>query len=151
MIGDVSDARSCPGHRQPLAVSSAAAALAKLPRKRKRPWSGWIQGKHMRRDDLVIVPGGQVRRIFGAVRGAVIVWKNPIPETGLPAEIFRAADLSLFKNPSAVLLGSLKRGCKEAPSKKKRRACRINSSKPPKAGSRPRGRPRKIIEQRLPI
>src|SRR5262245_41381226 len=105
MIGEVSDTRCCPGHRQQLAISSAAAALARLPRKAKTAWTGWIRGKHMRRDDLVVIPGGQVRRIYGAVRKQVIVWKDPIPESGLPAEIFPAGDLLIYKNPYAVRLG----------------------------------------------
>jgi hypothetical protein len=124
-------------------ISIAASALARLPRKRKRPWTGWVHGKHLHRDDLVVVPDGQVRRIYGAVRGSVIVLKYPIPERGLPAEIFRAEDLRLYKNPNAVIIGSLKRGRKEVPSEKKRKACRLNGCKPPRPGSRPRGRPRK--------
>lgn len=124
------------------AASVAAAALRRLPRDVKRPWTGWLHGKHLRRDDLVILPDGRVGRIYGAVRGSVIVWKDPIPETGLPAEIFRAEDLRAYKNPHAVVLGSLKRGSKEAPSNAKREACRRNGSKPPRPGSRPRGRPR---------
>jgi hypothetical protein len=143
-VDDNSFSASDKALNNPLTVSSAAAALARLPRKRKRPWSGWLHGKHLRRDDLVVVPNGQVRRIYGAVRGDVIVLKHPLPESGLPAEIFRAADLKLYKNPDAVIIGSLKRGRKESPSQKKREACRLNGCKPPKPGSRPRGRPRKI-------
>jgi hypothetical protein len=132
-----------------LFVASAAAALGRLPRKRKRQWSGWLHGKHLRRDDLVVVPDGQVRRIFGAVRGSVIVLKYPIPERGLPAEIFRAEDLRLYKNPNAVIIGSLKRGRKEARSQKKIEACRHNGCEPPRPGSRPRGRPRKGVSTAL--
>ena len=104
----------------------------------------------MRREDLVIVPDGQVRRIYGAVRGWVIVWKEPVPQSGLPAEIFKGADLMLHKNVDAVLLGSLKGGCKEEPSEKKRRACLLNACKPPRQGSRKGGRPRKLPQQHWP-
>jgi hypothetical protein len=127
-------------------ISAAASALAKLSRNTYRPWTGWINGKHMRRYDLVIVPNGQVRPIYGAVRRQVIVLIDPVPEHGLPAEIFRAAELIVYKNPNAALLGSLKRGRKEAPSDKKRKACRINGRKPPRSGRRPRGRPPKRRE-----
>jgi hypothetical protein len=127
-------------------ISDAASALAKLPRNRPRPWTGWVNGKHMRRYDLVIIPNGEVRRIYGAVRGQVIVLIDPVPERGMPAEIFRAEELTVYKNPNAVLLGARKRGCKEALSEKKQKACRINSRKPPRSGRRPRGRPPKRME-----
>ena len=142
MIGEITDTRSCRGDTQTLALSFAAAELARLPRPTKKVWTGWIGKKHMQRDDRVVVPGGQVRRIFGAIRGQVIVLKDPISQRGLPAEIFRAEDLMIYKNPYAVLLGRAKRGVNEIPSTAKREACRRNARMPPRPGQRPRGRPR---------
>lgn len=127
-------------------LSAAASALRRIPRNQKRPWTGWLGDLHLRKGDLVIVPGGEVRMVYGAYRGHIILWKNAVPlNGGLPADVFPAAQVQQFKNPHAVLLGSLKRGRKEAPSQKKREACRLNGCKPPRSGSRPRGRPRKNL------
>ena len=129
-------------------LSAAGSALRGIPRNQKRSWTGWLRNRHLRKGDLVTLPHGEVRVVYGAYRGQIILWKNAVPLTGgLPADVFPAALVQPFKNPHAVRLGAAKRGVKEAPSEKKRRACRINSRKPPRPGSGPRGRPRKIFEQ----
>lgn len=131
------------GPRRDPQLSESGAALARLPRKQKRQWTGWLRDRHLRKGDLVVAPGGELRMVYGAHRGRIILWKNAVPlNGGWPADVFAAAQLKPFKNPHAVRLGQAKRGVKEAPSEKKRRACRINSRKPPRPGSRPRGRPR---------
>src|SRR5687767_9685156 len=124
--------------------SDAGKLLAKIPRKEKRPWTGWIAGKHCRRYDKVILPDGSIRRIYGVVRNAVIVLKDPVPERWPLADLYSAAILKVYKDPAAVLLGRQKRGVKEKRSGLKSRSSRMNGSCPPRQGSRPRGRPRKI-------
>lgn len=124
-------------------LSVAAATLAKIPRNRKRPWTGWLGDHDLRKGDRVIAPDGDIRSVYGAVRGFIILWKNPVPLDGLPADVYRAWQVRRHKNPNAVRLGAAKRGVTERRSLVKLEACRQNARKPAKAGSRRRGRPRK--------
>ncbi len=128
-------------------LSSAGAALGRIPRKQKRQWTGWLRDHHLKKGDLVITPSGEVRPVYGAFRNQIIVWKSAVPlHGGLPADVFSAAVLQRYKHPTAVLLGAAKRGLKEVKSAAKRESCRRNAKMPPRPGSRPRGRPRKTTQ-----
>ena len=55
-----------------------------------------------------------------------------------------ADDLNIYRLPAAIELGKSKRGVRERPSARKGIASRINGCAPPRPGSRPRGRARKL-------
>lgn len=91
-----------------------------------------------------VVVNGQVAELLFAKRGAAAIrWRDELSLRPEQYGACRTTELRPFKNPAAVLFGSLKRGVRERPSAKKARAARCNGSRPPRAGSRPRGRPRK--------
>jgi len=54
------------------AAREAARSLAQLPRKRKRRWTGWIDGRHCWRDQEILLPDGSKVSLDGAVRQQVI-------------------------------------------------------------------------------
>ena len=123
-------------------VCGAATLLAQRPHPRKRKWTGVLNGERVRRNTLVAVPTGEVLRAILILRGWVYVIRSP-DEPDRFMERFKASEVRRIANPAAQVLGSLKRGVRERPSEAKRRACLSNCSKPPRAGKRPRGRPRR--------
>lgn len=124
-------------------LSAAGSALRRIPRNQSRAWTGWLGDHHLRKGDLVTVPSGEVRMVYGAYRNRIILWKSAVPlNGGLPAEVFPAEVIQRLKNPAAVRLGKAKRGVKEVTSQVKRETSRRNGKMPPGPGSRPRGRPR---------
>src|SRR5690349_2803773 len=106
-----------------LSLSAAGSALRRIPRNQKRAWTGWLGDHHLRKGDLVTVPDGTIRVVYGALRNQIILWKNAVPlYGGLPADIYPASQVRRYKNPSAVFLGRAKRGIKETASEAKREA-----------------------------
>lgn len=102
-------------------IKKAAQALALQPRRRKK-WTGWLKGVRMWRLRPVVVPGGRVLPAYLVRRGFVYAVLPDTPE--FQDRVFtryRAEDVEIYRSPHAALLGSL----------------------PPRAGNRPRGRPRK--------
>lgn len=125
----------------PTAVSAAAALLAMRPRPHKRKWTGILHGERLRRRTPINVPGGEVLPAFAVQRGKVFVIAPEDSDRIL--DRYDASEVCRVKNPAAVLMGGLKCGVRERPSKRKVEASRRNASLPPKPGSRPRGRPRR--------
>ena len=129
-------------------ASSAASALAKLPRKKKR-WSGWIGSTRSYRWMPIKLPNGELVFAMGALRGRVVWSRVPgeltggLEEAGVSWGVVPASRVKFVKNFSAACLGSLKAGRKERPSAVKAASARANGCRPPRPGSRPRGRPRK--------
>jgi hypothetical protein len=128
-------------------VREAARLLARLPRKRTRRWTGWIGGHHCWRNQRIILPGGELVYLYGALRKKA-VWTSCA--TGPNADLsddnwaFGAVDadqVRLVKDPNAIILGKLKAGVREKVSEAKKRAARTNGLKACKPG-RQRGRPR---------
>lgn len=128
-------------------ISAAASALARRPRKVKRPWTGYLDGERVKRGTLVQVPGGDILPVYVALRGRVLVALPDEPRYADRAFARYGADqVRRVKLPEARLLGSLKAGTKEVFSLRKQEAARANGRQPPKAGSRSRGRPRTSSE-----
>lgn len=128
----------------PKEISRAASALASLPRTR-RPLSGWIQGRRLRRLTPVITPSWGVMPAYFVRRNKVYVLLPDEPRfAGRIFERFDATEVRLYRSPHAQLLGRLKKGCKEAPSAAKKQSSPVNGCKPPRPGSRARGRPRAV-------
>ena len=127
-------------------IQSAAKSLGSSKKKRRSAWTGCIQNKRVRKDQRVILPDGTLARVRGARRGKVICyWEDPFSISKKCFDIFKDTALRLYKDPAAVLLGSQKKGVTEKKSHAKSEAARKNGSKPPRPGSRPRGRPRKRV------
>lgn len=122
---------------------SLAAALRKTP-PRTGAWCGWLRDYHLRKGDKVILPDGRVGVVYGAARGKIIVWKDRVDPGCWPADVYAASVIRRFKNPAAVVLGGSKRGVKERPSEIKASTARQNGRRPVRAGSRPRGRPKRF-------
>jgi hypothetical protein len=59
-------------------------------------------------------------------------------------DVFTGADLQVYKNPNAVILGRQKLGCKEIPSMEKRLSCHRNGVKP-RSGQPRSGTPERIM------
>jgi hypothetical protein len=128
-------------------ITAAASALAKNPRQRKI-WSGWIGPTRSYRGLPIKLPNGESVFAFGALRGRV-VWSRGRGEltggvngAGLDWGAVPAMHVKVIKNPSAQLLGRLKRGKAERPSALKAAAAQANGCMPPRPGRR-RGRPRR--------
>jgi hypothetical protein len=86
-------------------ISAAASALAQRPRKRKK-WSGWLNGERMWRLREVIVPGGQVLAAFFVRRNWVYALLPDTPEyEGQVFRRYRADDVRVYRSPHAALLG----------------------------------------------
>lgn len=123
-------------------MSAAASALRSLPRKPVRMWTGWINGEHCWRGRLVILPDGNLGKVYGALRQKVIVRiDDSVSADGFVDRVFDAQQLRIFKNPAAVELGWAKTGVTERKSELKARTSRANGAAPVRPGSRPRGRP----------
>jgi hypothetical protein len=143
MVCDITTALVPLTDEQRQIIRQAATSLALLPRQQKRQWTGWLHSCHMWRGAPVILPGGQVARVYGILRGFVLIKKEPPLDGTCPFIGYEARQVRTWRNPSAVNLGMLKAGIKERPSERKKQAARRNGRMPVKAGSRPRGRPRK--------
>lgn len=130
---------------------TAAAALARLPRKNKRRWLGWLTDKiRAYRNMAIELPGGQRAYAFG-VRRRQAVYTLEVdgfvgdPYTaGVTWGVISARLVRVPKNKHAVALGRLKRGVREQKSEAKIRAARANGRAPVRHGRRPRGRPRAL-------
>lgn len=111
-----------------------------------------LHGQRVRAHQAVLVPDGREGRVVAALRGTVIVCVGDVLRLG-QSEILRLREheLRMTKNSSAVALGRKKLGRRERPSKRKAEACRRNGCRPVRAGSRPRGRPRKIPSTVEPV
>ncbi len=120
-------------------ISAAAGLIAMQPRRRKKKWTGSINGQRIRRWSLFKLPTGETARAVLIVRGVAYFWFDN-PERFL--ESYPTSEVRRIKNPAAVLLGHLKRGKRETPSELKRSTARANGSMPCRPGKR-RGRPRK--------
>ena len=89
---------------------------------------------------------GRLVYALGAKRGRVVFTSDPDgplgSRDGLGRNwgVIRASQVTVVKNPMAQILGSRKRGVKEAPSAAKAAAARVNGRCPVRAG-RKRGRP----------
>lgn len=129
----------------PEQASAAARALATVPRRKSRKWTGWLHGEHCWRGRPVVLPTGEVAPIILCNRGRVLlqnVRNLPLLEW-LAWGAIREHQVTLWKNPAAVALGQAKRGVTEAPSEAKAASCRANGHHPARPGHRPRGRPRR--------
>jgi len=125
----------------------AAMTLGALPKRQRRRWTGWIGDKHVWRGRRVILPNGIIAEVYGVLRGqAAVFWSDPFWVEGTRRDVVPVDQLIVYKHPAAIVLGKLKRGCKEQPSERKGAACRANGSRPVRPGHRPRGRPRKDQE-----
>lgn len=130
------------------AIRDAAASLARRPRGSTRRWTGFINGEWTWRGREIELPDGTRAFIYGALRGKVVWSRDPICLPGGQREVpawgaLPGSAVQFVKNPFARLLGSQKRGVRERPSPAKTEAARVNGRKPPRPGSRPRGRPRR--------
>ena len=126
----------------------AAAVLASRPRKVRRRWSGYLmpgnRATRLWKGRNVILPDGRIAEALGARRGLVMVfWDDPNEVEGVVYQILPASKVRIHKMRAAVILGQGKLGTKERPSAAKAAAAQRNGSKPPRPGSRPRGRPPK--------
>jgi len=127
-------------------IRSAAKSLGSSKKKRRSAWTGCIQNERVRKGQRVILPNGTIAMVCRALRGKVICcWEDPHSIPKSCAASFKDTALKLYKDPAAVLLGSLKKGVTEKKSHAKSEAARKNGSKPPRPGNRPRGRPRKRV------
>jgi len=126
-------------------ISEAASALARLPRNQPRKMTGWLHGRHCWRGRMLVLRNGEVAPLNWSSRGRVLLlnYKNLDVPDFLRWGALREDDVRIYKCPSAVVLGTQKAGVKERPSKAKQDAARRNGCLPPRAGSRPRGRPRR--------
>lgn len=123
---------------------TAAMTLGALPKRQRRRWTGWIGDEHFWRGRRVILPNGIVAEVYGVLRGQVLVtWPDAHWIEGIRRDVVPVDQLTVYKHPAAVVLGRLKRGCKESFSECKQITCRANGSRPVRPGHRPRGRPRR--------
>lgn len=128
-------------------ISESARALAHLPRRHKR-WTGWLHAQHCWREQLVVLPGGEVAPLIWCSRGRVLlqnVYDLPVSEWLIWGAL-REHEVTLFKHPAAIALGRAKGGVREKKSEAKARAARINGSRPTRNGRR-RGRPPRSTAQ----
>jgi hypothetical protein len=135
--------------KQEMDTSAAASELAMLrrdakARRRQRVYTGRIGRRRGWRGMKLLLADGHIGELLMARRGAALVlWRDEFAIKPDRIGACKTGELRRFKLPSAVLLGSLKRGTIERPSARKTRAARINSHAPPRPGSRPKGRPRR--------
>jgi len=79
---------------------------------------------------MIQLPDGTVAELIGAARGkAFFRWHDPTALDPVRLGWAQVGDVRHYPLPAARLLGSLKRGVKEKPSEKKRRALRLNALK----------------------
>jgi hypothetical protein len=130
-----------------LLASMAAHTLGARPRGRRKRWTGWLSDReHAWRGRKVVAPGSQVGHVVVALRGQVLVeWDDPFWIEGRRRAVYRADQIRVFKDPAAILLGSMKSGVREKPSARKRESCMHNGRRPCARGKR-RGRPPKPVK-----
>ncbi len=123
-------------------IRAAAIDLRRIPRGRRRPWTGYLNdGERLRRFALVKVPTGEVLPAYVVRRGWVLVLLPDTPEFALQCFArYRTDEVRRYKLPEATLLGGLKKGYTERSSQKKLASCRRNGRLPCAPG-RQRGRP----------
>lgn len=120
----------------------AAKRLAAHRWKLRHRLTGTIGGQRVWQHQTVAMPDGSEARLVFAHRGRVLVSVGDVLSIDESKIIpSRAHEITLISNPSAVVLGRLKRGKLERPSQQKVEACRRNGSRPVRPGSRRRGRP----------
>jgi len=133
-------------------VSLAGSALRHLrmgqQQRTPKKWTGRIGNGHRGFvGQTVVLPDRTLGRLLAARRGwAAVAWADPFAVRSRRISYTEAASLQPFRHPAAVTLGARKRGVVERTSVKKARAARRNGKRPPRPGSRPRGRPRKAAE-----
>ena len=126
------------------AVHLSAVALARLPRKPKRKWSGWIDDRNrIWRGRHIVTPEGDVMGAAIAHRGRVLAYHlaDEVPHGVRPFRALTVDQVQLWRNPAAIVLGSRKAGVRERPSAVKQATARRNGAMPCRPGKR-RGRPR---------
>jgi len=131
-------------------ANSAASALARRPRGQGKRWSGYLDPKdkttRLWRGRELLTPAGRVVNAVGCLRGLVLVeWADPFAIDGRSHQVFKASELEVHRNPAAVALGRRKQGKKEMSSARKSETARRNGCAPCRPGSRPRGRPRRVL------
>jgi len=137
-------------------ISEAARYLARLPRRQRRVWSGWLDDRGVRcyRNMPILLPGGEQAFVFGVKRRMLVFVHEPDWCAGDPDEAGRswgvvpASRVRTLKIEHAVTLGKRKAGVKEKFSLSKIAAARRNGCQPPRVGSRARGRPRTAVKVR---
>jgi hypothetical protein len=129
----------------PAKVRDVAQRLAAHRWQFARKRTGEISGRRVRLGQTVLLPFGDEARVLFAGRGCTLLEIGDVRLLD-DCKIWaaRASELRLCKNPSAITLGRKKFGTKERPSSRKVAACRNNGCVPPRPGSRPRGRPKKL-------
>jgi hypothetical protein len=126
-------------------VSAVAKALAALPRRPRRRWTGWLSDTcHAYRGQSVIITDGSVGTLYGVLRGKAIFVPGTESSGHWGEKLFGFAvvptsEVRPFLNPAAQLLGRQKAGTIERKSEAKARAARLNGLKPTRPG-RKRGR-----------
>jgi hypothetical protein len=129
-------------------ISIAGQKLQKLRiETRTRParlYTGYLGRRRAWFGQPVVLPGNVVGKLISVYRGlASVAWHDPFSIQASRVSAFETETIHPYKNPAAVALARLKRGRKERESEVKKRSARRNGSRPVRAGSRPRGRPRK--------
>ena len=149
----MSDAAPAQSEEQANRIRQAARELARLPRNVKKRSNGCINRVPVRRNQRIILPGGEMAYAYGVSRRK-LVWTSRA--TGPNADLsddnwaFGAVDadqVRLVKDPNAIILGKLKAGVRERESEAKKKAARANGRMACKPG-RQRGRPHSL--QTLP-
>jgi len=146
-LPQVEKSKSAPTREE---ISGSASALARLPRKPKRRWTGFIGHQRTYRDQSAFLPTGEPAFIYGVLRGQAIVTLDRGRLLGgyfgggglMRWGVVPANQVKLVLNESARILGLRKRGVKERLSTTKRASCRRNGRMPARRGRR--GRPRKM-------
>lgn len=144
---DAGKTESAPSAAQ---ITQAARSLARLPRRPKRIWSGWIGSTRTYRRMPITLSSGESVFAFGALRGRVVFTYEVgghIADPDLIGKtwgVVRARDVEILKSDAAVLLGKRKAGTIETKSGAKAHAARFNGLRPCHEGKR-RGRPRTAV------
>jgi hypothetical protein len=138
--------------RQQEEISHAGRELRKLRKtasmQAPRQYSGYLSaGRKSWVGQRVILPNNAIGEVITVHRGfAAVAWNDPLVVSSQRVVALEVKSIQPFRHPCAVALGRLKAGCREAPSSLKAAKARLNGRRPVKAGSRPRGRPRKPTE-----
>lgn len=160
-LNGADDLRSKPLTRDDIAL--AAATLRRMRLRKRGRSAGVVHGKRIRLGTQVVLSDGSRAEILDAVRGNILVQvDDPQAVTGYQRLLVKEHEISIVKSGAATALGALKKDCHEIKSPKKLVSCRQNALRPPRPGSRPRGRPRTVkaapgnvqdrhLEERPPI
>lgn len=112
--------------------------------------TGKVFGRRARVGMFVLLPSGQIGRLTKALRGtAFVTWTDPRLLRPEQHAALQAGELRPFKLPAAVVLGGAKKGIQEKKSIRKLEAARRNGTRPPRVGSRRRGRPPSNVVHQL--